>query len=49
MNDLISKLIIDENIQDIPILHICRVAIEIIKLLEEENEKSDNRGPDRTN
>lgn len=35
MNDLISKLIIDENIQDIPILHICRVAIEVIKLLEE--------------
>ena len=35
MKDLISKLLVDENIQDIPVLYICRIAVELIKLSEE--------------
>lgn len=35
MNDLISKLLIDENIQDIPVLYVCRIAVELVKLSEE--------------
>lgn len=35
MKDLISKLLVDENIQDIPVLYICRIAIELVKLSEE--------------
>lgn len=35
MKDLISKLLVDENIQDIPVLYICRIAVELVKLSEE--------------
>lgn len=35
MKDLISKLLVDESIQDIPVLYICRIAVELVKLSEE--------------
>lgn len=43
MNDLISKLLVDENIQDIPVLYVCRIAVELIKLSEERNESNNGK------
>lgn len=46
MKDLISRLLVDENIQDIPVLYVCRIAVELVKLSEERNE-SNNRKSSR--
>nr|DAF24499.1 MAG TPA: hypothetical protein [Caudoviricetes sp.] len=43
MNDLISKLLVDENIQDIPVLYVCRIAVELVKLSEEHNESNNGK------
>ena len=43
MNDLISKLLVDENIQDIPVLYVCRIVAELVKLSEECNESNSRK------
>lgn len=37
MHDILSKLLKVQVLHDIPILYICRVTIELMKILEEEN------------
>ncbi len=42
MHDILSRLLKVTKLHDIPILYICRVAIELMKLLEEEKDVKSN-------
>ena len=50
MNDIIINLLKNPELQDIPILYICSIALETVKLMEDNiYDKSINTRPNITN
>ena len=49
MNDIIINLLKNPELQDIPILYVCRIALETVKLMEDDiYDKSINTRPNIT-
>ena len=50
MNDILINILKNPELQDIPILYICRIVVETIKLMEDDiYDKSINTRPNITN